>query len=78
MVDINNYNETIISLYKQGFSIEFITKNLYKKLNIRLKQFNKQSGGELWVSIPKYSHNYCRSHVYKVILDYKKEENGGN
>ena len=78
MVDINTYNDTIISLYKQGLSIDFITKTLYKKLNTKLKQYNKKSGGELWVIIPKYSHIYCRSHVYKVILKYKKEEIGGN
>lgn len=41
MDELNNYNGSIISLYKQGFSLDYITTFLYKKVNTKLKNFNK-------------------------------------
>lgn len=78
MEDLNSYNDTILNLYKQGFSIDKISQILFGKINTKLKTFNKNSQGELWVSIPKVSKNQCLGHVYKVIYINKMKKNGGN
>lgn len=79
MDELNVYNNAIISLYNQGFSLNYITDFLYKKINTRLKTFNKLSNGELWVSIPKISKADCSGHVYKIIyIDKIKKQKGGN
>lgn len=47
MVELNKYNDSIIELYKQGFTRTYIGELLYKKINTRLKQFNQKSNGDL-------------------------------
>ena len=78
MDELNNYNDSIIRLYNQGFSIKCIADFLYTKVNKRLKTFNKQSNGELWVNIPKISKVNCFGNAYNVIYKYKMKNNGGN
>jgi len=79
MEDLKSYDNSIISLYNIGFSMSYISDFLYKKVNTKLKTFNKKSGGELWVSIPKYSKANCYGYVYNVIYNYlMKKEKGGN
>ena len=79
MDELNKYNDSIISLYNQGFSLTYISNFLYKKVNTRLKIFNKFSNGELWISIPKISKADCSSHIYKIIyIDKIKNKKGGN
>lgn len=79
MDELNKYNESIIGLYNQGMTLTYISAFLYKKVNTKLKYFNKKSNGELWVSIPKYSKAECHGHVYNVLYKYimnkKMEEN---
>lgn len=79
MEELNNYNESIIRLYKQGFSINCISDFLFSKVNKKLKSFNKKSNGEWWVSIPKVSKTECMGHAYNVLYKYimnkKMEEN---
>lgn len=74
MDELNKYNDSIIELYKQGFTITYISEFLYKKINTRLKQFNKKSNGELWISIPKISKAECCGHVYNIIYKYKMKK----
>ena len=79
MEELNNYNESIIRLYKQGFSIKCISDFLYSKVNTKLKTFNIKSNGELWVSIPKIRKENCMGHVYNVLYKYlMNKKNGGN
>lgn len=79
MEELEKYNDAIISLYKQGFSITYISDFLYRKINTKLKTFNKKSNGELWISIPKISKVDCQGHVYNIIYkNIMKKLNGGN
>lgn len=79
MESLNNYNDSIIRLYNQGFSINCIADFLYTKVNKRLKTFNKQSNGELWISISKISKIDCMGHIYNVLYKYiMNKNNGGN
>ena len=74
MEELNKYNDSIIELYKQGLTITYIGEFLYKKVNTRLKQFNKKSNGEWWVSIPKISKENCMGYVYNIIYKYKMKK----
>lgn len=79
MEELEKYNDAIINLYKQGFSMTHISDFLYGKVNSKLKAFNRLSHGELWVNIPKFSKANCIGHVYKVIyIEKMKKLNGGN
>ncbi len=79
MEELNKYVDSIIGLYQQGFSISYISNFLYLKVNTKLKTFNKQSNGELWVSIPKVSKADCQGFVYNIIYkNIMKKFNGGN
>ena len=79
MEELDKYNESIISLYKQGFSMSHIADFLFTKVNKNLKCFNRLSHGELWVNIPKVSKANCLGHVYRVIyIEKMKNLNGGN
>lgn len=75
MEELNKYNDSIIELYKQGFTITYISEFLYNKINTRLKYFNKKSNGELWLGIPKISKSNCCGYVYNIIYKYKMKKN---
>lgn len=79
MEELNTYNDSIIRLYNQGFSIKCIADFLFSKINTNLKYFNKQSNGELWMFLPKISKTECMGHVYNVIYKHiMNRKNGGN
>lgn len=68
--DLNIYNDFIISLYNQSRTIEYISEQLYKKCNTKVKAQNRFSGGVWTVFVPKYTKAQCNGHVYKVIYEY--------
>lgn len=74
MEKLKEYDESIIRLYKQGFSIKCISDFLYSKVNTKLKAFNRNSNGEWWVSIPKISKENCMGYVYNIIYKYKMKK----
>lgn len=60
-------DDYIIKLYKEGYSINYIVKRYNKSINDLncLKLENK-----LYFTSKKYSMQYCRGYVYKVLYNY--------
>ena len=64
------YNDYIIDLYNQTRSLKYITEQLYKKCNTKLRAYNKQSGGMWFQFDERHTKAECSGHVYDVIYKY--------
>ena len=64
------YNDYIIDLYNQTRSLNYITQQLYKKCNTKLKAHNKKSGGMWFQFNEKHTKTECSGHVYDTIYKY--------
>lgn len=59
MEKLDKYNGLIIDLYEQSKSIKYISEELYNICNMSLKNYNRFSGGALYVFIPRYTKTQC-------------------
>lgn len=68
--DLNEYimQKTIINMYKQGYSVNFIVKKYYKYKNKNSKPVKFE--GVLLFPAKIYTMEYCRMYVTEVIYKY--------
>ena len=67
--DINN---SIISMYKTGYSIDYIVKKYYKYKNRNTKPV--KINGIVCFPAKIYDINYCRTYVVELIYNYIKHK----
>ena len=69
VIDISVIDETIIDMYKKGYSIDYITKRYHKYKNKNKKPVTID--GITLYPANIYTKNDCRLYVSKVIYDYQ-------
>lgn len=68
-IDTSAIDETIIDMYKKGYSIDYITKRYYKYKNKNKKPVSID--GITLYPANIYTKTDCRLYVCKVIYDYQ-------
>ena len=61
-------NKSIISMYKNGFSIDYIVKRYYKYKNSDSKPV--KINGVVCYPAKIYDMSYCRTYVVEIIYNY--------
>lgn len=69
---MQNYiiDKTIISMYKNGYSINFIAKKYYKYINKKQKPIRIE--GLMYFPPKIYNMEYCKMYVTEVIYNFCK------
>lgn len=61
-------NDTIIDMYKKGFSIDYIAHRYYRKVNKNNKPI--KINGVIITPVKIYNLSYCRMYVSEIIYNY--------
>lgn len=61
-------DKTIISMFKNGYTINFIAKRYYKYKNKKQKPI--KIDGSMYFPPKIYNMDYCRMYVTEVIYNY--------
>lgn len=65
-------DKAIINMYKQGYTINFISKKYYKYINKKQKPIKIE--GVMYFPPKIYNMEYCKMYVTEIIFNFYKDE----
>lgn len=68
-----NYTDDVISLYEEGFSIDYIINKIFKFSNSHNRIY-KNSANQIIIFRPYVKKDFIRGQVYNIIYNYNKNK----